>query len=102
MSRARYHMMAAAAGEFYSRRGAVRRGHDAVGVAVQRDGGHRNRRQRREPALQAGVLRISVGETEAVAIAMDDDIDVIRVVVGRDCPLQGRIIKMPVQRPLLL
>ena len=51
VARALDHTMNTAAGEFGSGCGAIGRRHDAVGVAVQRDGGYRDRRERRQAPL---------------------------------------------------
>ena len=93
--------MDAAAGKLRRLRGAVGRGHNAVGVAVQRDGGHGDDRQRRQPALDVGILRIAVGEAEAMTVAVDHDIDIVGIVVRHRRPLEARIVEMPVRRPLL-
>jgi len=76
--RARHHPVGAAIVELRRGRGAVCGGSNAVGVSVQCDRGHRNDRQRRQPALQVGIVRIAIGKTETVTIAVDHDVDEIR------------------------
>ena len=98
---ARDDAMGTAAGKLRRLRGAVGRGSYAVTVAVHRDGGNRDHRQRRQPALDVGVLRIAVGEAEAVAVAVDHDVDIVRIVVRGRRPLEAGIVEMPVRRPLL-
>jgi hypothetical protein len=50
--------------------------------------------------LKVGILLIAVGETEAVPIAMDHDVDVVGIVVGRCRPVEALIVEMPIWRPL--
>ena len=38
-------------------------------------------RQRGQSALQIGIVRIAVGETEAMAVAVDHDIDIVGIVM---------------------
>src|ERR1700730_2490292 len=90
------YMMGAPGGKLRSTCGAVGRRDNAVGVAVQRDGRHRNGRQRRQLALELGILRIAVGKTEAMTIAVDHDVDIVWVVERRRRPLETRIVAMPV------
>src|ERR1700730_1210067 len=101
MPRARDDAMGARTGEFRRGGSAVGRGGDAVAGAVQRDGGDGNGRQRRQPALQPGIVRIAGRQAEAMAIAVDHDIDIIRVVEGRRRAREGGVVEMPVRRPLL-
>ena len=101
MTHGRDHAMDAAAGELRGGRSAIGRGDDAVGIAVQRDGGYADRREFREPALQLSIVRIARGQTEAMAIALDHDIDVVRIVMRHRGPLERRLVEMPVRRPLL-
>ena len=83
VTRARDDMMGTTAGELRCRRSAVGRRNNAIRFAVQRDHWDRDGRQRRQSALKVGVLLIAVGQTEAVPIAVDHDVDVIGIVVGR-------------------
>jgi hypothetical protein len=101
VSRARYDAMAAAAGELRRGRRAIGRGGNPVTLSVQCDGGHRNDGQGGQPSLQVGILRIAVSQTEAMAIAMDHHIDIVRIVVRFRRPLESGVIEMPVRRPLL-
>src|SRR5882724_10383126 len=100
MTRARYHAMAAAVGELCRGPGAIGRGGNPVAISVQCNGGYRNDGQGGQPPLQVGILRIPVSLTVAMAIAMDHDIDIVRIVVGFSRPFEGRIVEVPVRRPL--
>ena len=62
--------MAARPGKPRRLRAAIGRRDHAVGVAIERDTGDGDSRQRRQPALQLSIIRIALGETEAVAIAV--------------------------------
>jgi len=97
MTRARYDAVAAAVGEFCRGPRAIGRGGNPVTVPVQCDGGHRNDGQGGQPLLQVGILRIAVSHTVAMAIAMDHDIDIVRIVVGFSRPFEGRIVELPVR-----
>ena len=59
MPRARDDAMAARTGEFRRGRAAVVGWEYPVSCSVQRDGRHRNRRLRRQPALQIGIVLLS-------------------------------------------
>ena len=83
MACARNDAMSAAAGKLRRGCGAVGCRDNAVGIAIQRDGGHCDGRQRRQPALQLGISRIAVDETEAMAITVDHDVDIIGIVERR-------------------
>src|SRR5712664_1667111 len=100
MTRARYHAMAAAVGELRRGPGAIGRGGNPVTVSVQGDGGYRNDGQGGQPPLQVGILRIAVSQTVAMAIAVDHDIDIVWIVVGFSRPFEGRVVELPVRRPL--
>jgi hypothetical protein len=68
------------AGKPRSVRGAV--GGRAVEVRADGDRGYRDRRLFGQRLLELFVLALPVGETQAPAVVMDDDVDVIRVVEG--------------------
>jgi len=92
--------MVATVAEFHCRRRTVGWRGDAVRIAVKRDGGDRNRRLRRQTPFQLGVARIAIGEAIAMAITVNHDVDIVRIIEGRGGPLEGRIVEMPVRRPL--
>ena len=50
---------------------------------------------------EVGILRIALGKPKAMAVAVDHDIDIVRVVVRDSRPLEAGIVEMPVRRPLL-
>ena len=97
---ARHHTMDAAAGEFRRAGGAIGCRRNAVACAVQRNRWHGDGRQRRQPVLDFGILRIAVGKAKAMAIAVDHHIDVIGIVVGHCSSLETGIVERPVRRPL--
>ena len=77
------------------RRSRVRR---AVGIPLERDGRHADDRTARKPILEAVIGRLAFSQTEAPAIVVNDDADVIRVVEGRGAAIERRVIEMPFRR----
>src|SRR5882724_10759793 len=80
MTGALHHAVDAAAGEFRGAGATVAGRKHTIGVAIQRDGGYRDWRQWCEAALQLRILWIARGKAEAMAVAMDHDVDEIRIV----------------------
>src|SRR6476661_9101073 len=74
---------------------------DAVGVAVDRDGWHRDWRLRDETALDVGHGRITGNEAEAVSIGVDDDVDEVGVVECGRRAFERRIVERPARGPHL-
>ena len=70
----------------------------AVGIAFERNGRHGYDRKCSETLLQLGVLRLAVGEAEAPAVIVDDDVDVIGIVEGRGAAVEGGVIELPLRR----
>src|SRR3978361_1708759 len=93
--------MDTAPGEFRGAGAAVAGGEHTVGIAVQRDRRHRNRRQRYEAALQFGITGVARREAEAVAVAVNYDIDEAGSVVGRSGAVERGVVEIPVRRPVL-
>src|SRR5215472_16776776 len=79
---ARNHAMRDAFCKFRDTRLAVSRRHHAVAITVERDRGHRDRRQRRKLALDLRVLRVALGKAETMPVTVDHDVDVVRIVMG--------------------
>src|SRR5918992_2545986 len=77
------------------RRSRVRR---AVGVPFKRDRGHGDDRTGREPILEGVVGWLAFCQTEAPAVVVDDDADVIRVVERRGAAIERRFIEVPLWR----
>ena len=77
------------------RRSRVRR---AIGIAFKRDRRHGDDRTGREPILEGVIGRLAFSQTEAPAIVVDDDVDVIRVVEGRGATIERRVIEVPARR----
>src|SRR5262249_48253771 len=98
---ARDYAMRATVAEFRRGRLAVGCGDDAVAGAIHRDRRHRNYRQRRQLALDVGILRIILGKTVAMAIAVDRHVDKVRIVKGGRRSREARVVEIPVWRPLL-
>ena len=69
----------------------------AVGVAFERDRGHRDHRPRGELLLELGVLGFAVGEPEPPAVVVDHDRDVVGVVEGRCAALEGGVVEVPLR-----
>ena len=101
MARARHDAVGASTAELRCGCSAIVRWDDPIRSSVQCNRGDRNRRQGRKAALQICVLRIADDKTEAMAIAMDYNIDIVGIVECRCRAVEGRIIEMPVWRPLL-
>ena len=101
MARTRHDAVGATTAELRCRCRAIGHWDDPVRISVQCNRGDRNRRQGRQAALQICVLRIAVDKAEAMAIAMDYNIDIVRIVECRCRAVEGRIIEMPFWRPLL-
>src|SRR4051812_7643906 len=93
--------MVQAATEFRGMSYAIGRRINAIRVAVERDGGSGDHGLHRQPSLEIGIARIALGQTVAVTIAVDHDIDVVGIVEGRCGAREGRFIELPVWRPLL-
>ena len=93
--------MNAAAGEFGRAGASVARRQHAILVAIQRDRWHGDRRQRRQLPLQLGILRITRRKAEAMAIAVDDDVDITGIVVRHRGTLEGDVIEIPIGGPFL-
>jgi hypothetical protein len=68
---------------------------DAIGVAVDRDGGHRDWRPRDETGLDVGDGRIAGNEAEAVSIGVDDDVDEFGVVECGGRAFERRVVERP-------
>jgi hypothetical protein len=69
--------------------------------AVERHCGDDHLRFRCEPVLQLGKRRIALGQSETEAIAVNDNVDEIRVVEGDRRAVKRRRVKPPAGRPLL-
>ena len=67
----------------------------AVGVTLERDGGHGDDRTFRELFLRLAVSSFAVGESQSLAIVVNRDRDVIRVLEGRDAAIEGGIVEGP-------
>ena len=66
-----------------------------IGIPFQGDGGHGDDRTLGQPLFQGVVLRLAFGQTQAPAIVMDHDADMIRIVEGRRGPLERGRIEVP-------
>ena len=86
--------MDAASGEFRGARLAVGGGRDTIVLTIERDRGHDDRRQRGKPPLDVGIARIAFDEAIAVAVAVDDDVDIIRIVVRDRRALQASLVEL--------
>src|SRR5262245_28765479 len=74
---------------------------DAIGVAVDRDGWHRDWRLRDETGLDVGHGRIAWNEAEAVSIGVDDDVDEVGVVKCGGRAFERRVVERPARGPHL-
>jgi hypothetical protein len=88
------HSMLVFAGEFLRIRARVRVG-CAIGIALERDSGHRDDRSCGEPLFQIVVFCLALGEAEPLPVIVDHDTDVIGIVEGRSAALEGGIIELP-------
>src|SRR5215475_13663506 len=93
--------MGASARELGRARFPIGRGSDAIPIAIERYRRHRNRRQHSEAPLDLGIMRIAIGESKAMTVAVNHDIDIVRIVMRHDRPLETCIVELPVWRPLL-
>ena len=82
-------------------RAAVGGGGHPIGFAIQRDSRNGYRGQCRKAPLDIGILRIALGKAEAMAVAVDHDIDIVGIVMRQRRPFEACLIKVPVRRPLL-
>src|SRR5215468_5715971 len=74
---------------------------DAIGIAVDRDGWHRDRWLRDETRFDVGHGRITGDEAEAVSIGVDDDVDEIGIVKCGGRALECRVVERPMWGPHL-
>src|SRR3954463_6009668 len=69
----------------------------AICVPFEGDRRHRNSRAFGETALKPVILRLTVGQPEAPAVIVDDDVDVIGIVEGFSAALEGRVVEPPLR-----
>src|SRR5262245_11292766 len=72
---------------------------DAIGVAVDRDGWHRDWWLRDETRFDVGHGRIAGNEAEAVSIGVDDDVDEVGVVECGGRAFESRVVEWPKRGP---
>ena len=70
----------------------------AVGIALERDGGHADGRTRSQPLLQLVILRLPFRQAKPPAVIVNDDGDVVRVVERRRAARERRIVEAPFWR----
>ena len=70
----------------------------AVGIALERDGRHRDDRAFGEPLFQIVIFRLAFGEAEPPAVIVDHDVDVIRIVEGRRAAIERGVVEVPLRR----
>ena len=64
----------------------------AIGIALERDGRHRDDRRLRELSLQIVVLRLAFRQPEPPSVVMDHDVDMVRIVEGRRATLEALLV----------
>jgi hypothetical protein len=69
-----------------------------IGIVFQGHRGHGDVRKFGEPLFQLVVVRLAFGQSKPIAIKMDHDADMIRVVEGRGAALEGGLVKGPCGR----
>jgi hypothetical protein len=69
-----------------------------IGIVFQGNRGHGDVRKFGEPLFQLIVLRLAFSQSEPIAIKMDHDADMIRVVEGRGAALEGGLVEVPFGR----
>src|SRR5262249_48395049 len=74
---------------------------DATGVAVDRDGWHRDWWLRDETRFDVGHGRIAGNEAEAVSIGVDDDVDEVGVVECGGRAFESHVVERPTRGPHL-
>ena len=92
--------MREAVGELRCVRAAVGDRNDAVGIAVERDGRHRDGGLTRQLVLNFPVAWVAVDQAVPMTIGVDHDVDVIGIVVRLDATVERGLVEFPVRRPL--
>lgn len=69
-----------------------------IGIAFNGDGRHGDDRTLRKPLFQIVILRLAFGETQAPAIIMDRNDDMIRIVEPLCAAREGLIAEIPLRR----
>src|SRR5580704_11455299 len=96
----RDHVMGAAVAEFRRRRRTIGWWGYTIRIAIERDRGDRDQRLRRQTPFELGIARIAIREAIAMTIAVNHHIDIVGVIESPCGPLEGRIVEVPVRRPL--
>jgi hypothetical protein len=69
-----------------------------IGIVFQGHRGHCDVRKFGKPLFQLVIVRLAFGQSKPIAIKMDHDADMIRVVEGRGAALEGGLVKGPCGR----
>src|SRR6185369_15778438 len=75
-----------------------RRVRRAVGVALHRDARHRDGRRYGQARFQRVVFTFAIGQAQAPAVVVDDDVHMVRIVEGRGAARIGRFVESPFRR----
>ena len=70
----------------------------AIGIALESDGRHCDRRKFGQPLFQMIIFRLTFGKAEPSAIVMDDDIDMIWVVERSRASVESGVVEVPFRR----
>src|SRR5581483_1359343 len=70
----------------------------AIGIAFHGDGGHGDRWKCGELRFDRLVSGLALGETEAPAVVMDRDGDMVRIVESLGAAREGRVVELPLRR----